>query len=289
MGLTDMPQDVATKEKLQDFTERYDQGQPWEGISDDEAREQYDKVAPQLDDREYEESARELFERLDPEQRKEAARELGVGETDDPDELARETNRPQGEAGHAQGPDEQPRGQGCRRRHRRGRRQEVPLTERRPDMGEVKKSIEVEVPVSTAYNQWTQFEEFPQFMENVESVTQLDDTHLRWVAEIGGRRRSGRRRSRTRSQTVTSRGGRSRARRTRATSGSDSLDDDRTRIQVVMNWEPEGFVEATAEKIGRDDSAVKADLERFKEMVEGRGVESGEWRGQVVEGDRVDN
>jgi hypothetical protein len=93
MGLTDMLQDTATKEKLQDFTQRYDQGQPWEGISDDEAREQYDKVAPQLDDREYEQSARESFERLDPAQRKEAARELGVGETDDPDELARETNR----------------------------------------------------------------------------------------------------------------------------------------------------------------------------------------------------
>ena len=93
MGLTNMLQDAATKEELQDFTQRYDQGQPWEGISDDEAREQYDKVAPQLDDREYEESARESFERLEPEQRKEAARELGVGETDDPDELARETNR----------------------------------------------------------------------------------------------------------------------------------------------------------------------------------------------------
>jgi uncharacterized membrane protein len=66
----------------------------------------------------------------------------------------------------------------------------------------------------------------------------------------------------------------------------DSLGDDRTRIQVVMTWEPEGFVEATAEKIGRDDAAVKADLERFKELVEGRGVESGAWRGQVVEVDR---
>ena len=65
MGLTDMLQDAATKEKLQDFAERYDQGKPWEGISDDEAREQYDQVAPQLDDREYEESARESFERLD--------------------------------------------------------------------------------------------------------------------------------------------------------------------------------------------------------------------------------
>jgi hypothetical protein len=93
MGLTDMLQDAATKEKLQDFAERYDQGKPWEGISDDEAREQYDQVAPQLDDREYEESARESFERLDPEQRKEAARELGVEETDDPDQLARETSR----------------------------------------------------------------------------------------------------------------------------------------------------------------------------------------------------
>jgi hypothetical protein len=93
MGLTDMLQDAATKEKLQDFAQRYDQGKPWEGISDDEAREQYDKVAPQLDDREYEESARESFERLEPEQRKEAARELGVGETDDPDELARETTQ----------------------------------------------------------------------------------------------------------------------------------------------------------------------------------------------------
>jgi hypothetical protein len=93
MGLTDMLQDAATKEKLQDFTQRYDEGKPREGISDDEAREQYDQVAPQLDDREYEESARESFERLDPEQRKEAARELGVGETDDPDQLARETAR----------------------------------------------------------------------------------------------------------------------------------------------------------------------------------------------------
>src|ERR687898_2567064 len=55
-------------------------------------------------------------------------------------------------------------------------------------MGEVKESIDVNVPVSTAYNQWTQFEEFPKFMENVESVTQLDDTHLRWIADIGGRR-----------------------------------------------------------------------------------------------------
>ena len=150
-------------------------------------------------------------------------------------------------------------------------------------MGEVKKSIEVEVPVSTAYNQW------PQFMENVESVEQLDDTHLRWVAEIGGRREEW-------TAEITHQEPDShiawRSTEGKENSGDvrfDSLGDDRTRIQVVMNWEPEGIVEATAEKIGRDEGAVKADLERFKEMVENRGVESGSWRGQVVEGDRVDN
>jgi hypothetical protein len=93
MGLTDMLQDAGTREKMQDFTQRYDQGAPWEGISDDEAREQHDQVAAQLDDNEYEESARQSFERLDPEQRREAARSLQVRETDDPNELARETAR----------------------------------------------------------------------------------------------------------------------------------------------------------------------------------------------------
>ncbi len=93
MGLTDMLQDAATKEKLDDFTQRYDQGKPWEGISDDEARQCHDEVASQLDDNEYEASARESFERLDPEERREAARQLDAGETDDPDELAKATNR----------------------------------------------------------------------------------------------------------------------------------------------------------------------------------------------------
>jgi hypothetical protein len=93
MGLTDMLKDAGTKEKLQDFAQRYDQGAPWEGISDDEAREQHDRVASQLDDNEYEESARESFQQLDPEQRREAGRSLGAGDTDDPGELARATNR----------------------------------------------------------------------------------------------------------------------------------------------------------------------------------------------------
>ena len=92
MGLTDMLNDAGAREKMEDFAQRYDQGAPWEGISDDEAREQHDRVASQLDDNEYEESARESFQRLDPEQRREAGRSLGA-DTDDPDELAKATNR----------------------------------------------------------------------------------------------------------------------------------------------------------------------------------------------------
>ncbi len=155
-------------------------------------------------------------------------------------------------------------------------------------MGEVKKSIEVEVPVSTAYNQWTQFEEFPQFMESVESVTQLDDTHLRWVADIGGRREEWTAEI-THQEPDSHIGWRSTEGRENAGDiRFDSLGDERTRIQVVMTWETEGIVEAAAERIGRDESAVETDLERFKEMIENRGAESGEWRGQVVEGGRVD-
>ena len=93
MGLTDMLQDAGTRDKLQDFAQRYDQGQPWEGISDDEAREQHDRVAAQLDDNEYEESARESFQRLEPDQRREVARSLEIDETEDPGELASATAR----------------------------------------------------------------------------------------------------------------------------------------------------------------------------------------------------
>jgi hypothetical protein len=93
MGLTDIVQDAAKSEKLDDFAKRYDQGKPWEGISDDETRQQYDEVAAQLDDNEYEESARESFQNLEPEERREVSRKLEVKETEDPEELAKETAR----------------------------------------------------------------------------------------------------------------------------------------------------------------------------------------------------
>jgi uncharacterized membrane protein len=155
-------------------------------------------------------------------------------------------------------------------------------------MAEVKESIEVNVPVSTAYNQWTQFEEFPRFMENVESVTQLDDTHLRWVAEVGGKR------DEWKAEITHQEPDRViawRATEGRENSGRvefEQLSPERTSIDVTMTWEPEGLKEATADKLGLSDRAVKVDLERFKDLIESRGVESGAWRGEVVEGERVD-
>lgn len=93
MGLADMLQDTGTREKLQDFAQRYEKGAPWEGISGDEAKEHHDQVAAQIDDFEYEESARESFDKLEPDQRREVARSLEVDETEDSTELARATNR----------------------------------------------------------------------------------------------------------------------------------------------------------------------------------------------------
>jgi hypothetical protein len=93
MGLTDMLQDNVKREQIEDFVKRYDQGKPSDGISDQEAQQQHDQVAAQLDDSEYEQSAKESFEKLDPQERREVSRELGQGETDDPGELARATTK----------------------------------------------------------------------------------------------------------------------------------------------------------------------------------------------------
>ena len=155
-------------------------------------------------------------------------------------------------------------------------------------MAEVHESIEVNVPVSTAYNQWTQFEQFPQFMENVESVTQIDDTHLRWVAEIAGKRNEWEaeivRQDPDRVVAWKSVDG-------KGTSGEvkfEPLGSDRTKIDVTISWEPEGMLESLGEKVGADTMGVKKDLQNFKELIERRGAETGAWRGEVIAGEKVD-
>ena len=151
-------------------------------------------------------------------------------------------------------------------------------------MATVHESISVRAPISTVYNQWTQFEEFPRFMEGVEHVQQLDDTRLHWVTEFGGKQHEWEAKiveqkpdSRIAWQAVDGKdnGG---------TVTFHSEGPDVTRVDVEMQYDPEGLVESLGSKIGSDDRRVKADLERFKELVESRGAETGAWRGKVEAG-----
>jgi len=154
-------------------------------------------------------------------------------------------------------------------------------------MTRIEESIVVEVPVTTAYNQWTQFEEFPKFMAGVESVKQIDDTRLHWVAGVGGKREEW---DAEIVEQVPDRKVSWRAVDGNHNSGTvtfESLGDNQTRIAVVMEHETEGLTETLGSALGMDSRRVKSDLERFKELVESRGVESGAWRGEVREGERV--
>jgi uncharacterized membrane protein len=151
-------------------------------------------------------------------------------------------------------------------------------------MASVVESIDVEVPVSTAYNQWTQFEEFPRFMEGVKSVTQIDETHLHWAAEVAGKEKEW-------DAEITEQHPDERV-AWRATSGAQNagvvtfhrLDDRTTRVTLQLDVEPEGPIETVGTALGFLQRRVKGDLERFKEFIEARGRESGAWRGVVVAG-----
>ena len=148
--------------------------------------------------------------------------------------------------------------------------------------------VEVGVPVRTAYNQWTQFEEFPRFMEGVQQVEQLDDTRLHWVAEISGERKEWYARiTRQVPDEVLaweSEGG-------VVNSGTvifKPVDEGRTEIQLHMEFEPEGLKEQVGSAIGIPDRRVEGDLKRFKEFIESRGVETGAWRGEIAHGATTD-
>jgi uncharacterized membrane protein len=148
-------------------------------------------------------------------------------------------------------------------------------------MASVVESIDVKVPVSTAYNQWTQFEDFPHFMEGVKSVTQTDDTHLHWIAEVAGQDKEW-------DAEITEQHPDERV-AWNATSGAENagvvtfhrIDDETTRVTLQMDVDPEGPVENVGTALGFLDRRVKGDLERFKEFIESRGTETGAWRGEV--------
>ena len=151
-------------------------------------------------------------------------------------------------------------------------------------MASVHESVTVDVPVETAYNQWTQFEEFPKFMEGVKSVMQLDDTHLRWTAEIGGEEHTWEAEI---SEQMPNRAISWRARDGKYNSGKvtfDPLSGDQTRIDVELTYDAESWKESAGSALGFDSRQVESDLERFKEFIESRAVETGAWRGEVHQG-----
>jgi uncharacterized membrane protein len=146
----------------------------------------------------------------------------------------------------------------------------------------IEESVEIEVPVRVAYNQWTQFEEFPKFMEGVQSVTQLDDKTLDWVVEIGGQRRHWKAEITEQSPDEriawTSREGDT------TQSGVVTfhrLSDNRSKIMLQIGFSPEGVVEKVGDMLGIVRRRAKGDLQRFKEFIESRGRESGAWRGEM--------
>ena len=148
-------------------------------------------------------------------------------------------------------------------------------------MATIEKSIEVDAPLRTVYNQWTQFEEFPRFMEGVEEVRQLDDRRLHWSAEVGGAHKEWYARiTRQVPDEVIAWESEGDA----PNAGEVSfipLDDGRTEVHLRLDYEPEGLKEQIGDALGVVSRQVEGDLKRFKEFVEKRGVETGAWRGSV--------
>jgi uncharacterized membrane protein len=151
----------------------------------------------------------------------------------------------------------------------------------KPVMTTVEQSIDVEVPITTAYNQWTQFEDFPQFMEGVEQVTQLTPTSTHWKVKIAGVRREF-------DAAITEQHPDERV-SWRATDGPQQagvvtfheLTPERTRVMLQLDFEPEGIAEQAGDKLGLVRVRTKGDLERFKKFIESRGAETGAWRDDV--------
>jgi uncharacterized membrane protein len=148
-------------------------------------------------------------------------------------------------------------------------------------MSTYEQGIEINVPVSTAYNQWTLFEEFPKFMEGVESVTQMTDTRNHWVTDIAGVTREF-------DTEITEQTPDQRIAWTTVDGPTQAgvvtfhrLDDNSCRVMLQMEFDPDGFLENVGDKLGFVKARVAGDMERFKEFIESRGTEEGGWRGEV--------
>lgn len=145
----------------------------------------------------------------------------------------------------------------------------------------IEQSIDVDVPVRTAYNQWTQFEDFPRFMDGVREVKQLDDRRLLWRADIGGKEKSWQAEISEQIPEVRVAWHSISGAHTAGVVTFHRLSDDRTRVMLQMEYEPEGVVENVGDFLGVLSTRVSGDLERFKQFIEHRGQETGSWRGTI--------
>jgi uncharacterized membrane protein len=153
-------------------------------------------------------------------------------------------------------------------------------------MSQIIETVEVDVPVRTAYDQWTQFEEFPLFMDGVATVEQVDDTHIAWTADIDG----------VKKHWVAEISEQIPDERVawRAVEGAQNagvvtfhrLADDRARVTLQLDVEPEGPLEKVGDALGFVARQAKGDMERFKRFIESRGAETGSWRGKVAQESR---
>jgi uncharacterized membrane protein len=148
-------------------------------------------------------------------------------------------------------------------------------------MTSVTESVDVDVDVSTVYNQWTQFESFPEFMNGVDSIRQIDDTHTHWQTSIGGVIREF-------DTEITEQHPDERV-AWKSTDGTSHagvvtfhrIGDNQTRVTAQIDWQPDSAVEKVGAALGVDDRQVESDLRRFKAFIEQRSAETGAWRGNV--------
>ena len=148
-------------------------------------------------------------------------------------------------------------------------------------MATMEKSIEINMPITTVYNQWTQFEEFPRFMEGVKETRQMGDKRLHWKAEIAGKDEEWDAEivEQVPDQRIA----------WRSTSGAKNsglvtfqrIDPNRTRVTLRIDYDPQGFVENVGKALGIVSARVEGDLQRFKKFIESRGQETGAWRGEI--------
>lgn len=154
-------------------------------------------------------------------------------------------------------------------------------------MGSTTHSIDVNAPLGAVYNQWTQFEEFPCFMEGVVEIRQQGPRTLFWRVNVGGKDKQWEAKvleqvpdTRIVWESVD-------GTQNRGMIAFEPMDDERTRITLTMEYEPEGFLERAGDALGIPSSQVEGDLERFKDFIEKRELETGGWRGQIENGESV--